>query len=94
MKFNKKIVFDVVKKYIDELDPMGLLEMECPPDEYELEIGAILPVAMRTESPEELAKEIQRVFKYYFNEDCVTQKDALSTAEKILHDLQQKKDAE
>lgn len=30
--FNDKV--EIIKQAIDEIDPMGLLEMNCPKDEY------------------------------------------------------------
>lgn len=53
---------------IDDWDPIGLLAIEAPPDEYDIESRAIYAEARDITSHEELATLIKRVFTRFFGE--------------------------
>jgi hypothetical protein len=57
-----------IKKTIDEWDPIGLLEMGCPDDEYEPEIREIERLAYHAKSIDELALGIRQVLIKWFDE--------------------------
>jgi hypothetical protein len=59
----------IVKEIIDEWDPIGLLNMGCPIDEYDPEIRDIVQLLRNINSVDELAIEINKVFIKWFEED-------------------------
>ncbi|WP_409274603.1 DUF1871 family protein [Neobacillus sp. SCS-31] len=73
----------LVKEVIDEWDPIGLLGMGCPDDEYDPEIKDIVKRLSNSNSVDVLTKEIQEVFIKWFGEHLST-RDCLSAAQKIL----------
>lgn len=64
----------LVKKVIDEWDPIGLLGMGCPDDEYDPEIKDIVRLLSNIKSIHELAKEINGVFIRWFEVDLTIEK--------------------
>lgn len=60
--------FILVKKIIDDWDPIDLLS-HAPADEYEAEVNDILKVLAKTNSIDELSIEIHKVFVNWFGED-------------------------
>jgi hypothetical protein len=56
-----------VKEVIDEWDPIGLLGMGCPDDEYDPEIRDIVRLLSNIKSVVELAEVIHNVFDKWFN---------------------------
>ncbi|WP_164745663.1 DUF1871 family protein [Neobacillus mesonae] len=63
-----------VKEIIDEWDPIGLLGMGCPDDEYDPEINDIVGLLSNIKSVDELTVGIQKVFIEWFEEDLTTKK--------------------
>lgn len=63
-----------VKKVIDEWDPIGLLSMGCPDDEYDPEIKDIVQLLSNIESVDEFADGIQKVFFKWFQEELNMEK--------------------
>lgn len=61
--------YNVVKDVIDKWDPIGLLELGCPDDEYDPEIQDIVVILDNTYSINDLALEIQKVFIKWFDEE-------------------------
>ncbi|MBT3320419.1 MAG: DUF1871 family protein [Clostridia bacterium] len=59
-------VIGIAKKVIDKWDPIGLLAMGAPADEYSFEISDIAAVALKVNDSETLAKSIQDIFIKYF----------------------------
>jgi hypothetical protein len=64
----------IVKDVIDEWDPIGLLDMGCPVDEYDPEIRDIVQLLRNINSVDELAIEINKVFIKWFGEDLTIEK--------------------
>lgn len=58
----------LVKKIIDEWDPIGLLHLGCPNDEYDPEIDDIVKLLPQVNSVNELALGIRQVFIKWFEE--------------------------
>lgn len=58
----------VVKSIIDEWDPIGLLNLGCPEDEYDPEIKDIVALLPNVKSVDELALRIRQVFIKWFEE--------------------------
>jgi hypothetical protein len=63
-----------VKEVIDEWDPIGLLSMRCPDDEYDPEIRDIVRLLSDIKSVDELAGGINKVFIKWFEEDLTIEK--------------------
>lgn len=62
MKDMNKTKFEIVKKYIDEMDYMGLLDLGCPKSEYDSESERIANRINLGMSVEEIALIIGEVF--------------------------------
>lgn len=60
--------FEFVKSIINEWDPVGLLDLGCPEDEYTPEIKEIVSLLPNIVSAEQLALEIRQVFIKWFKE--------------------------
>lgn len=61
--------FNEIKRVINEWDPIGLLAMECPEDEYHPEIADIAKRLKEIHSVEEAARMIKQVFLEWFGEE-------------------------
>ncbi|WP_050181296.1 DUF1871 family protein [Domibacillus robiginosus] len=83
LKDRFKKALQVVGKIINEWDPMDLLALDCPDDEYEFEIQRIASAALRVNNAEELAETINKAFEG----DYKKSKDCLLIADKILKEL-------
>ncbi|MTD31173.1 DUF1871 family protein [Planomicrobium sp. YIM 101495] len=70
-----------MKKVVDKWDPIDLLAMDCPPDEYDPEIRDIVKLLDRTTSADELAAGIRNVFIEWFGEDLTLEKCQLPAIE-------------
>ena len=60
-------MFDKVKKIVDEWDPIDLLSMHCPDDEYDDISLLITQKALVTMDVENLANYIYVLFVYEFD---------------------------
>ena len=63
---------DIVKSVVDKADPIGLLGMCCPADEYDSEIEIIFARIRKGMSADEIAKVIHAVFFEMFSESIDT----------------------
>ena len=66
--------FDIVKKAIDEWDPINLLS-HAPEDEYDSEISDITRLIPTVKSVDELAQIIHRIFVKWFGADATDAKE-------------------
>jgi hypothetical protein len=66
--------YSSVKEVIDEWDPIGLLGMGCPDDEYDPEIRDIIGLLSNIKSVDDLAVGINKVFIKWFEEDLTIEK--------------------
>ena len=66
--------FILVKEVVDEWDPIGLLGMGCPDDEYDPEIKDIVQLLSNIKTVDELTRVIQKVFIKWFEEDLTIEK--------------------
>jgi hypothetical protein len=62
---------DAVTRVINEADPMGLLALECPLDEYSPEVGTIVPRVVKASSPDEVKSMLFEEFDRWFGEGSV-----------------------
>ena len=63
---------DIVKSVVDKADPIGLLGLCCPTDEYDSEIGMIFARIRKGMSADEIANVIHAVFLEMFGESIGT----------------------
>lgn len=63
---------DIIKSVVDKADPIGLLGMCCPADEYDSEIGMIFSRIRKGMSEDEIANIIRAVFFEMFSESIDT----------------------
>jgi len=82
-KPSQQLTSGQVKEVICRHDPMALLKMGAPGDEYDSEVAEI--VHRRNQLNSDLgAKEIKVIFEYWFMPECIT----LQEATRISLDLQ------
>lgn len=79
--------FDIVKKYIDEMDYYGLLAQGSPEDEFDNESAIIAYQINPDMSPENVAYVISQTFYEAFDGDDQDLGWFIPTAEKILEEL-------
>lgn len=79
----------IIKKYIDEWDPMELLEIGAPNDEYDTEVEMIISQLPSIDHVSQLAKCIQAVFEnmFYEDEDIFSIEKCTVIAENILNEI-------
>ncbi|WP_152394271.1 DUF1871 family protein [Paenibacillus guangzhouensis] len=83
-------LFTVVKEIIDNWDPIGLLAIHCPDDEYESEIREIVTALSYTTNAEELASKINNILYQAFEEDFKKSNDCNVIAHEILRALHER----
>ena len=59
---------DIIKSVVDKADPIGLLGMCCPTDEYDYEVEMIFARIRKGMPADEIAKVIHAVFFEMFSE--------------------------
>ena len=80
-----KRLFSEVRALLNEADPIGLIAMGAPDDEYEPEVGTILPRLPQATSVEECQAIIDSEFDRWFSPEIVGGwKASTSLAEKVL----------
>ena len=62
-------LFAAVARAINEADPKSLLELGCPPDEYDPEIGTITPRVAKAANADEIRVIIFEEFERWFGAD-------------------------
>ncbi|OCA92579.1 DUF1871 family protein [Pseudobacillus wudalianchiensis] len=87
LKDNYKKTFTIVEEIINQWDPLDLLAIDCPCDEYEFEIRQVAAAALRIDNAEELVREITEILYKAFDEDFKKSKDCLEIANKITNRL-------
>lgn len=82
----------IVKKYVDELDPIELLSF-APKDEYKREIRAITLRLFQCKSFLDVAQIMYVVFAYKFDlEEAAPESKYLNPAKKIFEEMKKIKD--
>lgn len=90
--FDPTPIIEVVKKYIDEWDPVQLLSMEFPEDEYDSEIRTIsiyITKHMDDLDVIKLERQIRKVFEDTFEEAIAQDQRSIETATRIYIALKQ-----
>nr|WP_106779137.1 DUF1871 family protein [Lysinibacillus timonensis] len=82
-KYNETL--KVVEKIVNEWDPVNLLAIDCPDDEYEFEIQQITSATIGANTAKELAGKINVILYKAFEEDFKKSNDCLMIADKIFY---------
>lgn len=79
----------IIKKYIDEWDPMELLEIGAPNDEYDTEVEMIIHQLQSSYDVSQLAKVIKDVFieMFYVDEEIFSNEKCMEIAKNILNEI-------
>jgi hypothetical protein len=64
-----KALVAAVKAAVDTADPIGLLELGAPSDEYDPEVGTIVPRAAKAADVAEVQQIVHEEFKRWFDVD-------------------------
>lgn len=85
----KKLAYDIVKKHVDEWDPIGLLELGVPDDEYDIEVMMIAEKLSVVFDIQQLADVIQTVVNdmFYDGEGTFPLEDCEEVATLIWGDI-------
>lgn len=79
---SQQLAYGQIEEVINRHDPMGLLAMGAPKDEYKSEIEAILE--RRSQNNMALSpQEIQVVFEYWFYPGCIKQEKAKAISKEL-----------
>lgn len=78
-----------VREVINRIDPIGLIEMGAPEDEYDPEAADLVRLVMRSDAFGEA--EVDAVWRRWFGDDYATASNAgsLSDQTRELHRLQE-----
>ena len=73
MNYNK------LKEIINRHDPVGLLELDAPQNEYDPEIGTLLPRIKKATTEDEIAKIVVEEFTKWFGKEIFKGKEDVVT---------------
>lgn len=78
--------YNLIKRIIDNWDPVGLLAMGCPSDEYNLEVEEIFQFCKITHTKQEIGEMIYSTFYNFFGENTFekTIEECFDVGKKIL----------
>lgn len=79
-------MFEIIKKIVDDWDPIGLLAAHCPPDEYDLETIEIVNYLTLNIQINDLSTKIYEIFVEFFGIDVFdkTEEECKVVADKII----------
>ncbi|HKE87211.1 MAG TPA: barstar family protein [Vicinamibacterales bacterium] len=69
-------LFVAVAKAIDDQDPIGLLKIGAPGDEYSVEIGTVVPLVARARTADEVIDVLHTEFSRRFGDSVAGPRDA------------------
>lgn len=79
--------YNIIKQEIDKWDPVYLYEMECPPNEYDLEVTKISSKIEELKDVNSLARHIYNVFLEMFGEGTQTKAENIMECQKIAQNI-------
>ena len=79
--------YNIIKQEIDKWDPVYLYEMECPPNEYDLEVTKVSSKIEELKDVNSLARHIYNVFLEMFGEDTQTKAKNIIECQKIAQNI-------
>jgi hypothetical protein len=69
MKRDYATLFAEVRAILNRHDPVGLIRMGMPEDEYEPEVGTILPRLREAAGPQDVQRVLHEEFQHWFGSD-------------------------
>ena len=78
----KELTYEQVEQVINRNDPLGLLAMGAPRDEYQSEIEVLLTRRNRGNSVLSW-QEIRTVFEYWFYPGCISDETAMAIEQEL-----------
>jgi hypothetical protein len=69
MKRDYATLFAEVRRILNRHDPVGLIRMGMPEDEYEPEVGTILPRLREAARPQDVQRLLHEEFQHWFGSD-------------------------
>ncbi|MDD2496102.1 MAG: DUF1871 family protein [Tissierellia bacterium] len=79
--------YNIIKQEIDKWDPVYLYKMECPPNEYDLEVTKISSKIEELKDVNSLARHIYNVFLEMFGEETQTKTENIMECQKIVQNI-------
>ncbi|MBD0378968.1 hypothetical protein [Paenibacillus sedimenti] len=90
LEYDPAPFLDIVKRHIDNWDPIQLLEMDCPADEYDGETRTVtvyITKHLKDIDAISLSKTINRVFGDSFNLEFNKENESIEIATNIINSL-------
>lgn len=76
-----------VRRIVNKHDPIGLLKIGCPSDEYDPEIRKIMPLLMKATSREEFHDVVYHIFVQMFDKKTAGQRKKYGKLSKDIYEL-------
>ena len=76
MKTAYEMLVAAVERAINEADPIGLLDLGAPSDEYAPEIGTIVPRLVNAQRVDEVTAVLEEEFRGWFGDDTASPRQA------------------
>lgn len=81
----EKTLIEKISEIVNTHDPLYLLKMGCPSDEYNPEIERILPALEEARNKKELHNKVYKIFIEMFDKDMIgPKKDYKQMSEEIF----------
>ncbi len=90
MEMTYEAVFKKAREIVNQHDPMGLICIGCPKDEYDTEIAMILKNYADAKDEDELTKIVWEVFVQCFDEKFVHPKEKYRPLARDLWNLRKR----
>jgi hypothetical protein len=71
-KLRYKMLMHELNQVVRKHDPIGLIAMGAPEDEYEAEVGTIAPRLRTAQSAQETTRIVYEEFVHWFGEESTT----------------------
>ena len=81
-----QVLVTAIERAINEADPIGLLEIGAPKDEYSPEIGTILPRIANAQQLDDVTDLLHEEFLRWFGEGTAGPRDAYEAPARLIWD--------
>ncbi len=86
-KSDYKKAFDLVTSVINEWDPYYLIKQGCPNDEFDAEVGDILPRIKEMKDSDDCVRVVSEVFKKWFSAKEIDEEECSDVGIKLYNTL-------
>lgn len=83
----EKVLLNKIRKILNKHDPMGLIRMGAPEDEYNPEVEEIMDVARKSHDVDEFIDYVHEIFINWFTETDAGPRDRYISLSKDLYEL-------